>query len=71
MPGAGHGSFLDYPRQLGFPAARLSHYVSNTARGLGVAVEFRTMGEFGEIDDPVAEPREGPYGPRHGNPYDL
>jgi hypothetical protein len=56
VPGEmGYGPFAQLPGDLKFPASQLSVYISNTSGGLGFAVEFRVMGEFGELDAPRAK----------------
>lgn len=65
----GYSRFVEYPQSLGFPENRMSVYISNTSGSLGMAVEFKVMGEFGEIDSPQAFQREGPYGKQKGMTY--
>jgi hypothetical protein len=67
VPGElGYREFAGVPQSLGFPAEKLSVYISNTSGGLGFAVEFRTMGEFGELDTPTVRARPStPYGCRN------
>jgi hypothetical protein len=67
--GSAYSSFGAFPEKLGFPASKLSVYISNTIGGLGVAAEFRYMGEFGEIDTPGAKKNAtGPFGLRSLKP---
>jgi len=63
IPGPfGYSQFANFPKSLGFKKELLSVYISNTSSSLGCAVEFRTMGEFGELDSPISANRETNYG---------
>jgi hypothetical protein len=53
-----YSEFAELPKSLGFKAERLSVYISNTSSSLGCAVEFRTMGAFGELGSPIAAQRD-------------
>ncbi len=57
----GLGNTLERVFKNGFSKEQMSIYISNI-RTIGVAVEFRNMGEFGEITWNDSRDHKGPYG---------